>query len=55
MSEDGYTRIVVRYGIGYGTHTMELDLESDVTDEEIAEIVNDSVMERVSFGWEREE
>lgn len=45
----------VRYGIGYGTHTMDLDVEDEATEEEIAEMVHDYVMKRVDYGFEVED
>lgn len=45
----------VRYGIGYGSHDMEVDVTDAENDKEIEQWVYDAVMERVDFGYEVEE
>lgn len=46
--------IEIKYGIGYGSHTMEIEVEDDATDDEIDTQVHDFVMERVDYGWEKQ-
>ena len=42
--------ITVRYGIGYGEHTTEIEVPEDATADEIDEFARDCVMDRV--WWE---
>jgi len=47
--------IIVKYGVGYGSHTMDLEAEDDMTEDEIEEMVRDFVMERLDWSWKLEE
>ena len=51
--EDEYQTIMIRYGIGYGSHDMDIDVPVNATDDEIEEEVMNAVMERVDYGWNR--
>lgn len=44
-------RIIIKYGIGYGSHEIDLELEDDLTDEEIEQSVQDTVMARLDWSW----
>lgn len=44
--------INVRYGIGYGTHTFDFEVEDDSTPEEIEEDVRQAVEERLWWSHE---
>lgn len=48
-------RVVVRYGIGYGRHELDFELEDGTTDEEIEEEVRVAVMERLNWSWKVED
>lgn len=54
IAEPEMVRIIIKYSIGYGSHETDLDVPSDMTDDEIQQIVWDMVSERLDFGWERE-
>lgn len=44
--------IIIRYGIGYGTHTTDMEVQDDATDAEIEADVQDAIMERVWWAFE---
>jgi hypothetical protein len=44
-------QIIITYGIGYGRHEMDLEVEDDATDEDIEVYAQDAVMERLDWGW----
>ncbi len=48
-------RILIKYGIGYGRHDDEIEMDDDATDEEIEESVRDVVMQRLDWSWKKEE
>lgn len=43
--------VTVRYGIGYGTHDMDLEFDDDMSDDEIEEAVMNAVQERLHYSW----
>lgn len=43
--------VIVKYGIGYGRHEMDLEFEDDATNEEIESDVEAAVIERLDWGW----
>ena len=47
--------INIRYGIGYGMHETDIEVDDDATKEEIEEEVKDCVMERLDWSWEEAE
>lgn len=47
-------KIIVRYGVGYGQHDMDFEIEDDMLDEEIEREVQDAVMERLDWSWRKE-
>jgi hypothetical protein len=51
--EEEYQTIIVRYGIGYGTHDLNIEVPANATDYEIEEEVMQAVMERVDYDWDR--
>lgn len=49
---DGRMRtLIVSYGVGYGRHTMDVEVEDDATEEEIEREVEQAVIERLDWGW----
>lgn len=44
-------RIIIKYGIGYGSHETDMEVEDDATEEQIEEWVRDCVMERLDWHW----
>ena len=43
--------VTVTYGIGYGRHSLDFEVEDDATEEDIETYANEAVMERVDYGW----
>lgn len=39
--------VTVKYGVGYGEHRLEIDVEDDATPEEIEEMATMAVQERL--------
>lgn len=48
-------RIVISYGVGYGRHTDEIEVEDNSTDEEIEKDVEEAVMQHFNWSWKRAE
>ena len=47
-------RIIIRYNIGFGSHTTDMDVEDDASEEEIESSVEEAVMERLDWSWREE-
>jgi len=50
--EEKYKIIDIRYGIGYGTHTTDIEVPKNITPEELEAWVGEHVMERVWWSYE---
>jgi hypothetical protein len=48
-------RVIVKYGVGYGSHEMDLEFEDAATDEEIESDVEAAVTERLDWSWKLED
>lgn len=53
-SPQSMVTIVIKYGIGYGSHETDMDVPVDATDEEIHQMVWDMLAERLDYGWEKQ-
>lgn len=47
--------IVVKYSIGFGSQTEEIEVNDDTSEDEIESIVQDMVTERLDWSWQRKE
>lgn len=47
--------VKIRYGVGYGTHHDEIEVEDDATYEEIESMVQEVVTEKLDWGFSIED
>lgn len=45
--------IKIRFGIGYGSHETEIEVDDDASQEEIEAWVEDEVTQRLDWSWKR--
>ena len=43
--------IIVRYGVGYGSHDQVLEVEDDATSKDIEESASELVMAQLEWDW----
>lgn len=47
-------RILISYGVGYGRHDTDVEVDDDFTEEEIEREVQEVVMEKLDWSWKKE-
>lgn len=54
MSEnDEYVLLKIKYGIGYGQHTTDMEVPADASEDEIDQMIFEMLSQRLDFSWER--
>lgn len=52
--KEEYVLLTIKYGIGYGQHTTDMEVPADASEDEIAQMIFEMLSERLDFSWERE-